>query len=140
MCPGADVALYIHHNPGQESESMVSLAGEPYSALPTAFLYRDQYISACSCGRPLVDYAMLQQQQQDQITVAGVPVQGASPQFLPVPFKRPMPSEDPETIANRRGEFTAEPPQVSIPGAMAVLIGPDGKRVRVVGPSYYYAQ
>jgi hypothetical protein len=49
MCPGSDVALYIHRNPGQESEDMVSLTGQPYSSLATAFKYRQSYDAACTC-------------------------------------------------------------------------------------------
>ncbi len=52
MCPGSDVALYIYRNPGEEVSQMVSLAGEPYSALPTAFRYRKEYDAACTCGAP----------------------------------------------------------------------------------------
>ena len=52
MCPGSDVALYIYRNPGEDVSQMVSLAGEPYSALPTAFRYRKEYDAACTCGAP----------------------------------------------------------------------------------------
>jgi hypothetical protein len=140
MCPGTDVQLYIHHNPGEESEQMVSLAGEPYTVLPTAFLYRDHYIDACSCGRPIAtDYAALGEQPA---TIAGVPVttEVAVRSFVPIPAARPDPSEDPDTVANRQGAFVPEPQEAKVPGAVAELTGPDGKRIRVVGPSYYYAQ
>ncbi len=48
MCPGTDVALYVHRNPGEQAEQMVSLAGQPYTALPTAFRYRKVYDRACT--------------------------------------------------------------------------------------------
>jgi len=49
MCPGSDVALYVYRNPGSEPGQMVSLAGEPYTALPNAFRYRKEYDKACTC-------------------------------------------------------------------------------------------
>ncbi len=52
QCPGTDVELYYHHVPDQESEDMVSLAGVPYTDLPTAFLYRKASAPkppACGC-------------------------------------------------------------------------------------------
>ena len=52
MCPGSEVALYVYRNPGEDVNQMVSLAGEPYSALPTAFRYRQEYDAACTCGAP----------------------------------------------------------------------------------------
>lgn len=47
-CPGAEVSLFVHHT-GEEVEQMVSLSGQPYSSLPTAFAYRRSYNAACTC-------------------------------------------------------------------------------------------
>jgi hypothetical protein len=49
LCPAADVLLYTHRNPGEEIEQAVSISGRPYTELPTAFKYRQEYNSACSC-------------------------------------------------------------------------------------------
>jgi hypothetical protein len=49
LCPAAEVVLYTHRNPGEEVEQAVSLAGNAYTQLPTAFKYRQEYNSACSC-------------------------------------------------------------------------------------------
>lgn len=52
MCPGTEVALYHHDAAGEESEAMISLSGEPYTALPTAFNYRKTDIAklpGCEC-------------------------------------------------------------------------------------------
>lgn len=48
-CPGAQVSLYVHRSPGEGVEQMVSLSGEPYTALPTAFAYRKAYNPSCTC-------------------------------------------------------------------------------------------
>ncbi len=49
-CPGADVSLYSHRL-GSQPESMRSaISGEPYVALPTAFVYRKTYDTDCGCA------------------------------------------------------------------------------------------
>jgi hypothetical protein len=50
LCPRAKVALYVHRSPGEDAARMVSLAGEPYTALPAAFRYRREYDPSCRCG------------------------------------------------------------------------------------------
>ena len=51
-CPAADVALYSYRNPGESMDQAVSTDGQLYTALPTAYRYRTQLISGCSCRRP----------------------------------------------------------------------------------------
>lgn len=50
LCPSAVVELYVHRNPGGAPEEMVSMAGRPYSEIPTAFQYRKEYVKGCSCN------------------------------------------------------------------------------------------
>jgi hypothetical protein len=45
----APVALYHYPNPGGAIEDMVSLDGQPYKSLGTAFLYRATYDPSCKC-------------------------------------------------------------------------------------------
>ena len=52
MCPAADVSLYTYHNPGEDVSQAISLNGRLYTELPTAFQYRKQLTSSCSCRRP----------------------------------------------------------------------------------------
>lgn len=147
MCPGTEVALYVHRNPGEESTAMMSLAGEPYVALPTAFRYRSEYDPTCRCGKMTVPVA----------ETAGEPV-GFTPAYddpwrfarsadvmeqfggdPPFPLSRPAAGEDPETLENRSGDLT--PKVVEPPVSAIARLSADGKRhVRIVGPSYFYAQ
>lgn len=46
---GGQARLFVHPNPGGDVENMVDLQGRPYRQLPTAFLYRTQYVAACKC-------------------------------------------------------------------------------------------
>ena len=50
-CPGSEVALYSMPR-GAKDLSEATRGGAPYSALPTAFRYRDEYSRSCTCRAP----------------------------------------------------------------------------------------
>ena len=50
-CPAADVGLYSFRNPGESMDQAVSTTGQLYTALPSAYRYRTQLISGCSCRK-----------------------------------------------------------------------------------------
>ena len=58
LCPGAEARLFYYPNPGGGPENMISITGEQYSSLPTAFKYRTSIDSACTC-RPAGGYLMI---------------------------------------------------------------------------------
>ncbi len=41
--------LYVYPNPGAEPDEMRDVRGQPYTALKNAFLFRTQYVEACTC-------------------------------------------------------------------------------------------
>jgi hypothetical protein len=149
QCPGTEVALYVHHSPGEESDAMVSLAGEPYSALPAAFRYRETYDKSCSCGKIAASAAPMTPMPAETGEASGPDPWGfartADPAapfdgYPPVPPARPG-AEDPETLANRAGSFQPTIARGPAPAAAVVELKPAGERtVRIVGPSYFYAQ
>jgi Protein of unknown function (DUF2865) len=51
-CPATEAQLYTYRNPGEDVGQAVSLSGQSYTALPTAFQYRKEFTAACSCRRP----------------------------------------------------------------------------------------
>jgi len=142
LCPGQEVSLYVQSNPGEDGNAMLSLAGEPYQALPTAFQYRSRYDRTCACGP--VDAATA-----SAFEVFSVPrptettVQEDSLAAAPgIPVPRPrLRHDDPDTMANREGRLAvADPvkptPREAISGAYGE--GRDGRRVRLVGPTLGY--
>jgi hypothetical protein len=68
-CPAAEVMLYTYRNPGEDIPQAVSLTGQPYTALPTAFLYRKQFNPACSCRRPGQSWADALKNADDATTL-----------------------------------------------------------------------
>jgi hypothetical protein len=139
MCPGMEVKLYTYRNPGQEAADMVSIQGEPYAALPTAFRYQNEFDASCKCGQPQV--ASLYDQLAAQVAGLSAPTPLAPPPMplVPVPALRPPPGEDPETVANRAGGFTPAPP-VQTDQEVARIVTDGDRRIRIVGPEFYIAQ
>ena len=145
MCPGAEAVLYSHRNPGEDATAMVSLAGEPYSALPTAFRYRQEYDKSCTCRSAtasvspgVTEYPTDGSLDAVSSALDRIDQALASATQTPMPRLRPAPGEDPETAANRAGGLVpgpvAEPEAENLAG-----VAPDGRKIRIVGPASYYA-
>jgi hypothetical protein len=138
MCPAAEVALYFHSMPSQDSEEAVSYrTEEPYTALPNAFSYRKEVNPACTCGfaRPsgLTEVAGGQSFRIE-------PVQPAQPP-TPVPVPRPDPGMDPETLANADGRFDSSDVAAMVRRRQGPQIaGPSNRSVRIVGPAFFPVQ
>lgn len=50
QCPASEAVLYTFRNPGEDMNMAVSASsGQPYTALPTAFRYRQEFNPSCSC-------------------------------------------------------------------------------------------
>lgn len=45
----APAELFVHRNPGEDVEQMISLDGRPYGTLSNAWRYRSEFIKGCSC-------------------------------------------------------------------------------------------
>jgi hypothetical protein len=49
LCPAADASLFAYRNPGEDINQAVSISGQPYSALPNAFRFRQEFNPSCAC-------------------------------------------------------------------------------------------
>ncbi|MCW5716600.1 MAG: DUF2865 domain-containing protein [Bauldia sp.] len=131
QCPGAQ--LYVYRNPGGDMSTATNLAGERYTASPNAFLYQTAFNPTCGChpgnGTTPVVVAQYVPTAQEQLA--------ALRSVVPVPLRRPEPSEDPETVANRAGGLT---PGIGATPAEATVAGVTEGGIRLIGPAYYYAQ
>lgn len=138
LCPAAEVVLYTHRNPGEEVEQAVSISGRPYTELPTAFKYRQEYNSACSCraaGQSWADAlgvgrdATVQQgdiivteeraKQLAQPRTASQPVRGGTAPITPAVSGQPSTGDAGQP---------AQPDQTTPAGE---------RKVRTVGPQFY---
>lgn len=135
LCPGQDVAIYVQRNPGDERGPMVSLSGQPYTALPAAFRYRSEYDRECTCGPIDASVAAaFQAFAMPPPNQATIPLVEADTEIIPYPPERAL-EDDPDTVANRSGGFVARPTQPQPGGNPVYREGPDGRVVRLVGPA-----
>ncbi len=49
LCPAGDVMLFAHRNPGEDVNRAVTISGKPYTELPNAFRFRQEFNPACTC-------------------------------------------------------------------------------------------
>ncbi len=156
QCPGLDVDLYYHDNPGQEPEQMINQYGERYAALPTAFRFRTDFDTESKCNV---------QQDAGTVTMADLGTGTSRPVISIRGETIPLPQRDPRRIPNVvQATIVAAADYVSVPlprrrpagpGQAAVVpvtaqaqpedpaarvVNFGGKRVRIVGPDTPYAQ
>ena len=56
----------------------------------------------------------------------------------PLPRPRPAPGEDPETLADRAGNYVPRAAaDVAAAAGTPTVIGADGRPIRIVGPAYW---
>jgi Protein of unknown function (DUF2865) len=132
MCPGTEALLFYHPNPGGGPENMISITGEPYSALPTAFQYRKNLDSTCTC-KPAGGYQITAVAQSAPLSIA--PREAPIDLTAPLPRPRPAPGEDPETLADRAGYFVPRTGAAEPDGGIPVATSASGSPIRIVGPS-----
>jgi hypothetical protein len=161
-CTTTPVELYFYDNPGQEPEQMRNQYGEPYTALPTAFRYRDELDTSPSASckvQPQSDGTMSVATGSDGSTRTMIEVRGVSfpmplrdprgvmpvaaaqapieapletASLVNVPLPRPRPAGPGETVVSRPVQAAAD--------TELRLVQFGNKVVRVVGPDTPYAQ
>ena len=144
MCPGTDAQLFIHRVPEEESEDMISVAGEPYKALPNAFVYRKQGTSpdkACSCGGSRNFIAVNRNfSEQGATSLEDLKAQAEAqtePSYAPSPTLRPTLRQDIETVMNKAGNFDPSEARKILKGdAFNVAKSGEDAPIRVVGPVF----
>jgi hypothetical protein len=156
MCPGEQVDLYYHANPGEEPEHMRNLAGQPYTALPTAFRYRENFDADVSCRTEAQNGRIATAGSEDGIRAVAT-YNGAS---FPLPLRDPRRTgQAPVAVAElEASNFVSDIPLPrrrpagpgEAPGAQPVtprdttadmrLVQFGDRVVRVVGPDTPYAQ
>lgn len=158
MCPNTAVDLYFYDNPGQEPEQMRNMSGSPYTALPTAFAYRNAFDKSASChAAPTADGSVRIASAEDGSSRAILDINGAS---IPLPVRDPRRDTPVRTapvaqavttvalvevpFPRRRpagpGEVVRQP-SASAPAEQDLrIVHFDGKAVRVVGTDTPYAQ
>ncbi|MGH6760193.1 MAG: DUF2865 domain-containing protein [Phyllobacterium sp.] len=156
MCPGTEAKLYYHSVPDQESEDMVSISGEPYVNLTTAFKYREARpgsVANCRCRpQPVTSYTAMNGKTGDrgyqvlgeyEATGKGTHATSQDPsanqeKWIATPRPRPDAGADPESIANREGSLDRAAVEVLLSSDQ--MANDDDRKIRVVGPVFLPAR
>jgi hypothetical protein len=67
---GAQGRLFVHRSMDTSTDDMVDLQGRPYRNLPTAFLYRTEYVPTCKCQPDPWDAASLDRHRSYALAAA----------------------------------------------------------------------
>jgi hypothetical protein len=141
-CPAAEATLYTYRNPGEDMNQAVSLNGQPYSQLPNAFHYRQEFTAACSCRRPGQSWADALKNADDATTLESgdivVTDQNAKALSQPPPAKPPSKQQLRGTSGQPDANATVAAP--SPPPAAADTSAPAAdsstRTARTVGPPF----
>lgn len=136
LCPAAQVSLYTYHNPGEQIEQAVSADGAPYTALPSAFRYRKEVVSGCSCRSPGESWAQALRNADDSSTLESgdIVVTDQNEKALTrIPGTKP-----PANGTAAKPAATPAPPSTGTGDKTET--DPKKRKVRVVGPPFLSQQ
>jgi hypothetical protein len=135
LCPAAEATLYAFRNPGEGMEQAMSINGQPYTALPTAFQYRKQFTPTCSCRRPGQSWADALKDADDSSTLESgdIVVTDKNASALSQVPQTPAAKAAAKAGANAAAAPGAPP---TAPTANAANTDSVKKTVRTVGPPF----
>jgi len=136
LCPNAEAILFSYRTTGEELAQATSINGQPYSQLPNAFKYRQEFNAACSCKKPGQSWA--EAVGKDETIAAGdvvVTEDRAKQMSAPPPQKGQPKARQP---ANAPGAAPAAPASGTAPAptAPASTEAQQKGTVRAVGPTF----
>jgi len=146
LCPAADANLYAYRNPGEDINQAVSINGQPYSASPNAFRFRQEFNPSCACkaagqtwsdALKTIDDKAAAEQQGDIIVTEESAKKMARPQATKTP---------PAATVKKgaAGTPAAPAPDTAAAPAPAPAVAPAGtaadKPIRSVGPTFIPAK
>jgi Protein of unknown function (DUF2865) len=144
LCPAAEASLYAYRNPGEDINQAVSISGQPYSALPNAFRFRQEFNPSCACkaagqtwsdALKSIDDKAAAEQQGDIIVTEESAKKMARP---------PAPKAPPVTAKKGAASTTVGTPAAPAPEAPPPAADANGaagdKPIRSVGPTFIPAK
>ena len=148
LCPAAEATLYAYRNPGEDMNQAVSISGQPYSAMPNAFRYRNEFVPTCSCKaagqtwsdalKSIDEKAAAEQQGDIIVTEESAKKMSQPPQPKAAPAAKKKGAAAPATAASAPAP-AAEP--APAPAAAAPDPAPaKDKPIRSVGPTFIPAR
>jgi hypothetical protein len=141
LCPATEANLYAYRNPGEDINQAVSINGQPYSASPNAFRYRQEFNPTCGCKavgqtwsdalKSIDDKAAAEQQGDIIVTEESAKK-----------MARPLAAKSPPAPAKKGAAGTppAAAPDAPAPAADSTGAAAADKPIRSVGPTFIPAR
>jgi len=139
LCPATEATLFSYRNPGEDMNQAVSINGQPYTALPNAFRFRQEFNPSCACKAPgqtwsdalkSIDDKAAAEQQGDII------VTEESAKKMQRPLVKPAPAGKKGAPAATAGTPSASAPDTSAPPTDSSTGSAKDKPIRSVGPTF----
>jgi hypothetical protein len=135
LCPAAEASLYAYRNPGEDMNQAVSISGQPYSALPNAFHFRQEFNPSCSCkaagqtwsdALKNIDDKAAAEQQGDIIVTEDSAKK----------MSRPLPTKGAPATKKGAASTAAPAPAAADSAPATASTGTAGDKIRTVGPTF----
>jgi hypothetical protein len=144
LCPATEASLFAYRNPGEDISQAVSINGQPYTALPNAFHYRQEFNPSCACKaagqtwsdalKSIDDKTAAEQQGDIIVTEESAKKMSRAPAAKTTPAPAAKKGAGPSTTAS------TPPPETPPPAAPPANAAPDNKPIRSVGPTFIPAR
>ncbi|HEY4043310.1 MAG TPA: DUF2865 domain-containing protein [Rhodopila sp.] len=142
LCPAAEATLYAYRNPGEDMNQAVSISGQPYSQMPNAFRFRQEFNPSCSCKaagqtwsdalKSIDDKAAAEQQGDIIVTEESAKKMSRAPAARGTP----APAKKGTAAASAAGAPAAPAAGTPAPAPAADSVGAANKPIRSVGPAF----
>ena len=139
MCPASEVMLFSYPTEGGDVAQATSINGAPYSGLPNAFKYRQQFDATCSCKKPGQSWADAVG-KDEAVEPGDVVVTEDRARQLSAP---PAQKGQPKGRAPAAATPAAPAAQQAAPAEATPPAAPDGdqkRSIRSVGPTFIPAR
>ncbi len=146
LCPATEANLYAYRNPGEDINQAVSINGQPYSASPNAFRFRQEFNPSCACkaagqtwsdALKSIDDKAAAEQQGDII----VTEESAKKMSRPLPAAKGPPTTGKKGAPNTAAASPPPAPGADTAPPATVSTGAAGdKPIRSVGPTFIPAR
>jgi len=139
LCPAAEANLFAYRNPGEDINQAVSISGQPYTALPNAFRYRQEFNPSCSCKPAGETWSQALQNLDDKAAAEQqgdiiVTEESAKKMSQPPAARAAAAKKGAKSTATARAP-TAPAPDASAPATASTGTAGD-KPIRTVGPTF----
>jgi hypothetical protein len=140
-CPATAAELYTYRNPGEDIAQAVSLNGQAYTALPTAFQYRKEYVATCSCRRPGQSWADALKGADDSTTLESGDIVVTDQNAKALSQPKGVKPTKPATANSANATPTTGAAQTPTDNSATANASPDAPKtaVRSVGPPFVAA-